>query len=93
MAKRTPVEPPAVARTTRPAAPRKRASAQAEASPAAITSVDADAQLVTFPLRVSTRFRRELKRWAVDEDTSVQALLIESLQTLRRERGLPELID
>jgi hypothetical protein len=49
-----------------------------------------DAQII---IRASPRMRRELKRWAVDEDATVQSLIVAGLQALRRERGLPSLAE
>jgi hypothetical protein len=49
-----------------------------------------DAQII---IRASPRMRRELKRWAVDEDATVQSLIVAGLQALRRERGLPILAE
>lgn len=49
-----------------------------------------EAQII---IRASPKMRRELKRWAVDEDATVQSLIVAGLQALRRQRGLPELAD
>lgn len=49
-----------------------------------------EAQII---IRASPKMRRELKRWAVDEDATVQSLIVAGLQALRRERGLPELAE
>jgi hypothetical protein len=49
-----------------------------------------EAQII---IRASPKMRRELKRWALDEDATVQSLVVLGLQTLRRERGLPELAE
>jgi hypothetical protein len=49
-----------------------------------------EAQII---IRASPKMRRELKRWAVDEDATVQSLIVSGLQALRRERGLPELAE
>lgn len=49
-----------------------------------------EAQII---IRASPKMRRELKRWAVDEDATVQSLIVAGLQALRRQRGLPELIE
>ena len=49
-----------------------------------------EAQII---IRASPKMRRELKRWALDEDATVQSLVVSGLQALRRERGLPELTE
>ena len=49
-----------------------------------------EAQII---IRASPKMRRELKRWAVDEDATVQSLIVAGLQALRRQRGLPELAE
>ena len=49
-----------------------------------------EAQII---IRASSKMRRELKRWAVDEDATVQSLIVAGLQALRRQRGLPELTE
>ena len=49
-----------------------------------------EAQII---IRASSKMRRELKRWALDEDATVQSLVVLGLQALRRERGLPELVE
>lgn len=49
-----------------------------------------EAQII---VRASPKMRRELKRWALDEDATVQSLVVLGLQALRRERGLPELVE
>lgn len=49
-----------------------------------------EAQII---IRASPKMRRELKRWALDEDATVQSLIVMGLQALRRERGLPELVE
>lgn len=49
-----------------------------------------EAQII---IRASPKMRRELKRWAVDEDATVQSLIVAGLQALRRQRGLPELTE
>lgn len=91
MAKQTPAVTKMSAAPARPSV--KPATEQTISAQAPAASADSSDEAVNIIFRASTRFRRELKRWAVDEDTSVQALVLESLQTLRRERGLPELLD
>jgi len=48
----------------------------------------APAQIV---VRSSEKFRRAVKRWALDENTSTQELIVTALRELYRRRGLGEL--
>lgn len=48
----------------------------------------APAQIV---VRSSEKFRRAVKRWALDENTSTQELIVTALRELHRKRGLGEL--
>lgn len=48
----------------------------------------APAQIV---VRTSAKFRRTVKRWALEEDTSVQELIVTALRELYRAKGLGEL--
>lgn len=48
----------------------------------------APAQIV---VRSSEKFRRALKRWALDENTSTQDLIVTALRELHRTRGLGDL--
>jgi len=48
----------------------------------------ASAQIV---VRSSEKFRRAVKRWALDENTSTQELIVTALRELYQRRGLGEL--